>query len=163
MERATVIGQARFPALVWLQREWWALDLAWTRWWLGFDQSSQSAWLRQLFGEQLRWLGLAIVAAAGLALAVGLGLWHVLRRDGGRDPLARSLLLLKRLGITALPGESFSALCRRAACVHPDRAASLLAMAELQQRLAHAPITRRERRRSQRSWARLRRQLARPR
>jgi len=160
-ERVAVASQARFPALVWLQREWWALDLAWTRWWLGFDQSSQAVLLRQLFGDQLRWLGLAIVAAAFLALGIGLGLWHLLRRDGGGDPLSRSLQLLQRLGLTALPGESFAALCRRAARDHPDQAASLLAMADLQQRLVHAPITPRERRRVQRSWSRIRRQLAR--
>ncbi|WP_392350172.1 transglutaminaseTgpA domain-containing protein [Parasynechococcus sp.] len=159
--RAWAADQARLPALVWLQREWWALDLAWTRWWLGFDQATQSAWLRQVFGEQIRWLGLAIVAAAALAIALGLGLWHALRRDGGHDPLARSLLVLRGLGITALPGESFPMLCRRAARVHPGQAASLLAMADLQQQLAHAPITRPERRRCQRSWARLRRQLVR--
>ena len=34
-ERVAVASQARFPLLVWIQREWWALDLAWTRWWLG--------------------------------------------------------------------------------------------------------------------------------
>ena len=160
-ERVAVASQARFPVLVWIQREWWALDLAWTRWWLGFDQSSQAVLLRQLFGDQLRWLSLAIVAAAFMALGIGLGLWHLVRRDGGGDPLSRSLQLLQRLGLTALPGESFAALCRRAARDHPDQADALLAMADLQQRLVHAPITPRDRRRAQRSWARIRRQLAR--
>jgi len=45
------------------------------------------------------------------------------------------LLVLRGLGITALPGESFPMLCRRAARVHPGQAASLLAMADLQQQL----------------------------
>ena len=33
-ERVAVASQARFPVLVWIQREWWALTGP-TRWWLG--------------------------------------------------------------------------------------------------------------------------------
>jgi len=73
---------------------------------------------------------------------------------GRRDPLSRSLQLLQRLGLTALPGESFAALCRRAARDHPDQADSFLAMADLQQRLVHAPITPGNRRHIRRQLAR---------
>ena len=73
---------------------------------------------------------------------------------GRRDPLSRSLQLLQRLGLTALPGESFAALSRRAARDHPDQADSFLAMADLQQRLVHAPITPGDRRRVWRQLAR---------
>ena len=38
---------ARTAWLRWLQWQWWGLDLAWTRWWLSFDQSAQAAWLEQ--------------------------------------------------------------------------------------------------------------------
>jgi transglutaminase-like putative cysteine protease len=53
--------EEQVPWWRWLQWQWWGLDLAWTRWWLSFDQSSQQAWLQMLFGAQLRWLGVVIV------------------------------------------------------------------------------------------------------
>ena len=55
----------------WLQWQWWGLDLAWTRWWLSFDQSSQAAWLQALFGTQLRWAGLVAVGLAALQRGSG--------------------------------------------------------------------------------------------
>ena len=159
-ERQSAAQGQRWSALTWVQRQWWALDLAWTRWWLGFDQASQASWLQALFGERLRWLGLVIVAAAGVALAVGVGFAQLVRGSRGRDPLLRSLALLEGLGVMASPGESFHSLCRRAAALHPELATGLVAMAECQQRLAHAPLSQRQRRRARRDWARLRRLLA---
>ncbi|MFM7454956.1 MAG: transglutaminaseTgpA domain-containing protein, partial [Cyanobium sp.] len=38
----------------WLQRQWWGLDMAWSRWWLGFDQARQEELLNRLLGRQ-RW------------------------------------------------------------------------------------------------------------
>ena len=143
--------------LRWLQWQWWGLDLAWTRWWLSFDQSTQTAWLEQLLGAQRRWLGLMVVAAAAMGLFVGL---RLLRWKGRGDPMKQSLRLLQRHGITPMPGESFSAVCRRAATVHPDLAAQFLAVADAQQQLAHAPLSHRERRWQQIVWRRCRRQLA---
>jgi len=160
-ELQSVPQRQRWSALTWVQRQWWALDLAWTRWWLGFDQSSQASWLQALFGERLRWLGLAIVAAAGVALALGVGVSTLMRGKGSRDPLSRSLALLETLGVTPLPGESFHSLCRRAAALHPELATGLVAMAEYQQRLAHAPLSQRQWRRVRRDWVQLQRQLAR--
>ena len=143
--------------LRWLQWQWWGLDQAWTRWWLSFDQSTQAAWLEQLLGAQRRWLGLMVVAAAAMGLFVGL---RLLRWKGRGDPMKQSLRLLQRHGITPMPGESFSAVCRRAATVHPDLAAQFLAVADAQQQLAHAPLSHRERRWQQMVWRRCRRQLA---
>lgn len=150
---------ASAPWWRWLQWQWWGLDLAWTRWWLSFDQSSQSAWLQTLFGAQLRWVGLVAVALAALAAWVGLmllrGGWPMLQLD----PLQRSLKVLKRLGLEAAPGESFPTLCRRAAEKHPDLTSTLQTMAEAQQQLAHAVLTSAQRRRQRALWRQSRRQL----
>lgn len=141
----------------WLQRQWWGLDLAWARWWLGFDQSSQQAWLQGLFGTQLRWLGL-VGLGFGLA-ALGLG-WGVLRlRLGFRPPLDQSLRVLARLGVQPQQGETFLQLCRRAAGVHPDRADLLSAMADQQQLLTYAPVSVFQRRQILRRLRRIRRSL----
>ena len=73
--RAAVVAQSAqgrggsVPWWRWLQWQWWGLDLLWTRWWLSFDQASQQAWLQNLFGAQLRWLGVAILVGAVVAVA----------------------------------------------------------------------------------------------
>lgn len=143
----------------WLQWQWWGLDLAWTRWWLSFDQASQQAWLQMLFGAQLRWLGVTVVVSGFAAVAVG---WLLLRMGlRSRSPLAQSLRLLARLGAEPLQGESFPRLCRRAAGMHPDRATLLEAMAHQQQLLAHAPLTPAQRRHHRRQWRQIRSSLGR--
>ena len=144
----------------WLQRQWWGLDFAWTQFWLGFDESSQRSLLERLFGAQQRWIGLMVVLAGGLSVALGVVVFRWLHRGRTVDPLQLSLRLLHRLGIDPEPGESFSLLCQRAARVHPASADLLLEMARQQQRLAHAPLSRQDRRASRVSWRRLRRQLA---
>ena len=150
-------ARAAVPWWQWLQWQWWGLDLAWTRWWLGFDQSTQQAWLEALFGARLRWLGLTLVGTALASVALG---WGLLRfRVSLQTPLEQSLRLLARLGVTPVRGESFSQLCRRAAQVCPDRAPLLLAMAEHQQALVHARLTRAQRRGHRRGWTQSRRQL----
>jgi hypothetical protein len=143
----------------WLQWQWWGLDLAWTRWWLSFDQASQQAWLQMLFGAQLRWLGVAIVLSGTAALAGG---WLLLRLGlRPRSPLSLSLRLLALRGVVPLQGESFPRLCRRAARMQPDLAPLFQAMADQQQLLAHAPLTASQRRHHLRQWRQLRSRLGR--
>ena len=142
----------------WLQWQWWGLDLAWTLWWLSFDQSSQQAWLQMLFSAQLRWLGGAIVVGGFGAIAAG---WLLLRLGlRPRSSLSQSLRLLARWGVVPQQRESFPALCRRAARMHPDLAPLLQAMADQQQQLAHAPLTPSQRRHHSRQWRQLRSRLA---
>ena len=155
-------GSARggpVPWWRWLQWQWWGLDLAWTRWWLSFDRATQAAWLQALFGDQLRWSGLVAVALAAVAVGVGL----MLSRGGlpgfERDPLLRTLRLLKRLGVEAMPGESFPALCRRACEQLPELASGLQTMAEAQQKLAHAVLNRRQRQHQRHLWRQSRARL----
>jgi transglutaminase-like putative cysteine protease len=151
--------EEKVPWWRWFQWQWWGLDLAWTRWWLSFDQTSQQAWLQMLFGAQLRWLGVVIVVSGLAALLAG---WLLLRlAHRPRSPLAQSLRLLARRGVEPLQGESFPHLCRRAARMQPDLATLLEAMADQQQLLAHAPLTASQRRHHSRQWRQLRYRLGR--
>ena len=91
----------------WVQRQWWGLDMAWSRWWLGFDQARQEELLNRLLGER-RWaLGWLILAGGGGALAAGV------------------LLVLGQLGLRAEPGETLEHLAGRAAALHPALAQPL--------------------------------------
>ena len=119
---------------------------------VGFDQTSQAAWLQALFGEQLRWVGVIAVTSACGAAVLGLKLFRAEWPLLARDPLRRSLRLLARLGVTPEPGDSFLALCRRAAADRPELAKPLLAMADAQQSLAYADLSPRSRRLQQRRW-----------
>jgi hypothetical protein len=141
----------------WIQRQWWGLDLVWTRWWLGFDQSGQQIWLQRLFGDQQRWLGLTVLLASMAASGLG---WVMLRHSvAGRQPLDRSLRLLARFGVVPMPGESFAALCERASHLHPDQADLWMAMAERQQLIAYAQLSDTRRRDLLRQWRSIRRRL----
>ena len=141
----------------WVQQQWWGLDLLWTRWWLGFDQSSQQIWLQRLFGDQLQWLGLTVLLASMAAFGLG---WAMLRYSAAsQSPLDQSLRLLARFGVLPLPGESFGQLCRRAASAHPDHAELLVAMADRQQLIAYAQVSHSRRRDLLRQWRIIRRRL----
>ena len=142
----------------WLQWQWWGLDLAWTRWWLSFDQTAQTAWLNQLLGSNPNWIGWLVLAGGALAFALGL---RVTRWRGVATPIQRTLRLLETLDVTPQPGESFAALCHRAAASHSELSVPLLAVAEAHQQLAHAPLSRRERQLQQRLWQQALRHLAR--
>lgn len=128
-------AQQRLNALQWLQRQWWGLDMAWSRWRLGFDQSDQEALLERLFGSQRHLLGVVILL--GLAAALLLGLAMAGRASAprqGQDWLARDvqrlLRILQRRGITPLPGECLADLCERAAARQPEQALPWRSLAE---------------------------------
>ncbi len=115
-------AQAPQPAgaadpLRWLVRQWWGLDLAWTRWWLGYDARSQEALLAWLLGDQQDQLGLFLLAAVGVTLAGGLALLGWLGRRGVGDPqrreLERCLLAFARRGWVPRPGETLPQLAER--------------------------------------------------
>ncbi|CAE06625.1 hypothetical protein [Parasynechococcus marenigrum] len=101
----------------WLQWQWWGLDLAWNRWWLSFDQTAQTAWLNQLLGSNPNWIGWLVLAGGALAFALGL---RVTRWRAVATPIQRTLRLLETLDVTPQPGESFAALCHRAAASTPS-------------------------------------------
>ncbi|MFO8238626.1 MAG: DUF3488 and transglutaminase-like domain-containing protein [Prochlorococcaceae cyanobacterium] len=126
----------------WLQRQWWGLDMAWSRWWLGFDRSRQEALLAWLLGER-RWaLGLVILAGVALGLVAALVPWQLRRlrprRDRAARELAELLALLRSLRLEPRPGETLDSLCRRAGQAYPSLAAPLgeLATSHAQRRFA---------------------------
>jgi transglutaminase-like putative cysteine protease len=152
-------------SLRWLQHQWWGLDLAWTRFWLGFDQQGQDALLRRLLGGERQWLGplvlVAVAASLGLALAI---LARLQRRSAGRDgwrrELERSLALFARGGLVPEAGETLPRFAARVAERWPDLAGDLAAFVSLYQRHRYAPQhpggqSRRELRRRRRRLARL--------
>ena len=104
-----------------MQRQWWGLDMAWSRWWLGFDQTRQEALLTWLLGGRRGLLGWLILA--GVALILGLTLPLLRSRTAavdrpGRD-LAVLLRLLRGMGIEPAAGETLEQLSERAARRHP--------------------------------------------
>ena len=114
--QAPLAGPARDP-LRWLVRQWWGLDLAWTRWWLGFDARGQEALLSRLLGDRRDVLGLLVLGAMAAALILGLALLGWLRRRGDGDPLRRELdrclLVFARRGWLPQPGETLPQLAAR--------------------------------------------------
>lgn len=133
---------ARTSWWTWSQRQWWGLDVAWSRWWLGFDRAEQENLLQRLLGNRRDWLGALVLLAVGLTLAAGLGLLAVLQRRGG-DPARRqlewALMPLRRGGLEPEPGESLEHFCRRAAAARPELAAGLSELAASYQSLRFAP------------------------
>lgn len=116
---ATVAPEAvrvRDP-LQWLERQWWGLDLGWTRWWLGYDARGQEALLTRLLGDHRDALGVVLLGAVALTLAGGLALLNWLRRRGEGDPqrreLDRCLLAFARQGWVPRPGETLPQLAAR--------------------------------------------------
>jgi hypothetical protein len=113
-EPVVVGGQDPFH---WLERQWWGLDLAWTRWWLGFDARSQEALLARLLGDRRDALGLILLGAVVLTLAGGLALLGWLRQRGVGDPqrreLDRCLMAFARQGWLPRAGETLPQLAAR--------------------------------------------------
>lgn len=133
---------ARTSWWTWGQRQWWGLDVAWSRWWLGFDRAEQENLLQRLLGNRRDWLGALVLLAVGLTLAGGLGLLAVLQRRQG-DPARRrlewALMPLRRCGLEPEPGESLEHFCRRAGAARPELAAGLTELAASYQNLRFAP------------------------
>jgi transglutaminase-like putative cysteine protease len=110
--------------LHWLERQWWGLDLAWTRWWLGYDARSQEALLQRLLGDRREALGVLLLVAMTFSLAGGLALLSWLRQRGEGDPqrreLDRCLLAFGRQGWMPRAGETLPQLASRLRQRWPD-------------------------------------------
>jgi transglutaminase-like putative cysteine protease len=139
----------------WLREQWWGLDVAWSRWWLGFDRANQDNLLRWLLGGRLWAVGWLLIAALGVGLAAALLLLR--RPQRPRDRLSRELAgllrVLERLRIRPEPGETLEALAARAGGSHPPLAEPLAELAACHGELRHGPkLNSRERRRISRRW-----------
>ena len=148
-EGAGEMGAGARPAAAadpfrWLRRQWWGLDLAWTRLWLGFDQDAQAALLRRLLGDAQGALGvlLVVVLAAGLTAAVAVLRWLEGRAAAAaplRRELERWLRFWGRRGVEPHPGETLTGFGRRLAGRWPELGAEVEAYVALHERLRHGP------------------------
>ena len=157
------------PALLtWWQRQWWGLDVAWTRWWLGFDRQEQELLLRRWLGDRRSLVGWLLLALMGALLPLLLMLLRLGSDREGGDPgrrlLMRSLLPLASLGLAPAPGETLAAFGVRVVTARPELAPSLVALVGSYDRLRFAPLSpaRRRARWQRLRWAsrRLRRAVA---
>jgi transglutaminase-like putative cysteine protease len=140
---AAALAPSRFGPALWLVRQWWGLDLAWGRWWMGFDRSRQEALLNRLLGGHPELVGVLVVGAVALGLAGGLaGLNGLRRRSGGDGPrreLERTLRSLARHGLEPGPGETLRQWGGRLEERDPALAAALRAFGEPYERWRHGP------------------------
>ena len=129
--------------LEWLRRQWWGLDITWTRLWLGFDRDSQASFLRRLLGPALPWLGTIVLVALGLALAAAVAVLQALQRrsaaDRDRRELERLLRLLERRGLAPAPGETLQRFAERLERRWPDLTPDLQPFVSLYLRQRFAP------------------------
>jgi hypothetical protein len=133
--------------LGWLERQWWALDLAWGRWWLGFDREGQNALLERLLGEHRYLVGALVMSAVGLGLASAVGVLGWLRRQPGGDPPRREiehcLAALARHGLVPEEGDTLPRFGARLSASHPGLAQRLEAVITPYQRWRYGPGARR--------------------
>ncbi|MEB3199722.1 MAG: DUF3488 and transglutaminase-like domain-containing protein [Synechococcaceae cyanobacterium] len=129
--------------LTWLQRQWWGLDIAWARWWLGYDRQQQEQLLNLLLGDERRWLGLLLLVIVAASLAGGLMWLQWLAGRPRGDRLLRELnpLLtrLQRRGLQPLPGETLPRFGQRVAQRWPPLQDDMEAVVGLAQRIRYAP------------------------
>ncbi|MBW4531729.1 MAG: DUF3488 and transglutaminase-like domain-containing protein [Aphanothece saxicola GSE-SYN-MK-01-06B] len=148
----------------WLQQQWWGLDIAWARWWLGYDSEQQQALVARLLGDQRHLLGLVVLLAVAISLAASLGGLGWLGRRRRGDPLRleleRTLRAFARQGMAPVAGESLGGFARRLAQRWPSLADPLEAyvVTYQQQRFASTP-SRTGRRQAHRLGRALRRSL----
>jgi len=137
----------RVGGIGWLERQWWALDIAWSRWWLGFDRQGQEALLQRLLGEHRNLVGILVISAVGLGLAGAVGVLGWLRRRPGGDPprreIERCLAALARRGFVPEAGDTLPRFTARLATSHPSLATRLEALITPYQHWRYGPGPRR--------------------
>jgi transglutaminase-like putative cysteine protease len=138
-----LLAEGRRGPLAWLVRQWWGLDLAWGRWWLGFDRNAQEALLQRLLGGRREWVGVVTLATVAAGLGGSLVVLGRLGRrpegDAPRRELERSLALLARHGLVPEPGDTLPRFLRRAGRRHPPLAADLEGLLEPYQHWRFGP------------------------
>ncbi len=148
----------------WVQQQWWGLDVAWARWWLGYDREQQEALINRLLGEHRQWLGMVVLLAVAAALAMGVtGMGWLRRRHRSGDPLRqeldRTLRVFARHGMAPCQGETLLGFSQRLEERWPELAEPLADFVRLYQEQRFAPAPGRPKRGEVR---RLGRQLRRP-
>jgi len=119
-----------------------AMDYAWNRWVVSYDEDMQLQLLAELFGDNAR-QGLMIALGSSIALFFALAGWFLLRHGSrvSHDPATRIYLsLLRELadgGLARQCGEGPRDYCRRIACARPELADDLRTVTELFMGLAY--------------------------
>lgn len=148
-------------AVNWLERQWWALDLAWGRWWLGFDREGQEALLQRLLGDRRNLVGVLVLAAVSVGLGISVSVLGWLRKRPVGDPprleLERTLAALARRGMVPEAGETLERFSARLEEREPELGALLRAIVAPYQLWRYGPGAR-PARQARRLGASLRRQ-----
>ncbi|MCP9930826.1 DUF3488 domain-containing protein [Cyanobium sp. AMD-g] len=147
MARAVTSGDTSAGAAPWdwLQQQWWSLDIAWARWWLGYDSEQQQALVRRLLGDRPHLLGLVVLLAVAVSLAASLGGLGWLGRRRRGDPLRleleHTLRAFARHGMAPQAGETLPVFAQRLTRRWPVLSAPLNAYVGhyQQQRFASTP------------------------
>ncbi len=124
-----------------------ALDYAWNRWVVGYDEDLQLDLMDDLFGENARsGLTIALSVVTGLLFA---GVAFFMLRGGGgaaRDPATRLYLALTadlaELGIKRRIGEGAGDYCRRVGRERPDLARDMEYITGVYEQLSYATVGR---------------------
>ncbi|MDP1931485.1 MAG: DUF3488 and transglutaminase-like domain-containing protein [Gammaproteobacteria bacterium] len=120
-----------------------ALDYAWNRWVVSYDEDLQLDLMDELFGENAR-SGLMIALGIGTSLFFGIVAFFMLRggRGAARDPATRLYLTLAadlaELGIPRRVGEGAGDYCRRVAMERPDLASDMEQVTRVYEQLSYA-------------------------
>ncbi len=107
-----------------------AVDYAWNRWMVSYDEDMQMQLLGSWFGDNAR-RGLLALLGSAMVLFFALAGWLLLRQGQGgqQDPATRVYLaLLRELAVCGLPrqrGEAPGDYCRLVAALRPEYAESL--------------------------------------
>jgi transglutaminase-like putative cysteine protease len=130
-------------AVGWLERQWWALDLAWGRWWLGFDREGQDALLQRLLGDRRNLVGVLVLTAVTVGLGVSVTVLGWLRHrpmgDLPRRELERALAVLARRGWVPEAGETLGRFSTRLEQSEPEIGVLVRALAEPYQLWRYGP------------------------
>ncbi len=121
-----------------------AMDYAWNRWVVSYDEDMQMQLLGSWFGENAR-QGLLVALGSVIVLFFVLAGWLLLRQGphGRHDPATRIYLtLLRELAVCGLPrqrGEAPGDYCRRVAGLRPEYAEALRQVTAQFEALAYVP------------------------
>lgn len=121
-----------------------ALDYAWNRWVVSYDEEVQLDFLGNLFGENAK---SGLLYALGISMAVLFGLAALLMLNGGRamtrDPATKLYLAfaadLARAGLGRQRGEGPQDYCGRVGSARPDLAGDMKELTALYMKLSYPP------------------------
>ncbi len=121
-----------------------ALDYAWNRWVVSYDEDIQLEFLEKLFGDSTQ---SGLIYSLGISMAVFFGIAALFmlngRRGIARDPATKLYLAfgsdLARVGLGRQRGEGPQDYCERVSVARPDLADEMKELTALYMRLSYLP------------------------